>query len=135
VIECDEVVNHLIHEGVALGREDEVVAYAHRPRFGENDLEAKKRVHSPSATNVEIHVDSTVFVEDKVSDGICSLNCVGIRIEDGQEPGVILGDEGTRRSIRPKHVLAGRGATDSTRSHQREVIIACLSASRRTDTH
>ncbi|KAI3475437.1 hypothetical protein L1887_63205 [Cichorium endivia] len=105
VVEVDEVVDELVHEGMRLGCEHDVVGDADGDGLGEDDLEAEEGVEAAEAANVEVHVDAAVVVEDKVADGVGTLDGVRVGVKDGEEPVVVLFDEASRRGVGPEHVF------------------------------
>jgi len=63
-------------------------------------------IHPSSASNIEIHVDTSKVVKEEVSDRIRSLNVVFVGIVHLEERGVVFLHEGMSRFIRPEHIFA-----------------------------
>lgn len=106
VIERDQVVDRLRHEGVSFFCEHEVIGNANRYRFGEDDRENEERVEGSKAADVQIDIHASIVVEDKIPNGVGSLNGIRVGVEGVQEPGIVFCYELSRTRVRPKHILA-----------------------------
>ena len=106
MIESDEVMNRLGHERVPLFREHEVIGNANRYGLGEDDWKDEEGVEGAEATDVQIDVHAAVVVENEISNGVGSLNRVGVSLESVQEPGIVLSNEISRTRVCPEHILA-----------------------------
>jgi len=65
----------------------------------------KKRVETAVASIVQVNVDSTKVVEDKVANSIGALDGVGVAVESLEEPWVFLSDKLARLLVGPQLVL------------------------------
>jgi len=106
VIESDEVVDRLGHERVPLFREHEVIGNANGYGLGEDNWEDEERVEGAEASDVQIDVHAAVVVKNEISNGVGSLDRVGVSVEGVQEPGIVLSNEISRTRVCPEHVLA-----------------------------
>lgn len=106
MIERDEVVDRLRHEGVPLFREHEVIGNTNRYGFWEDNWEYEERVERAKAADVQIDVHPSIMMEDKIPNCVGSLNGVRVCVECVQEPGIVLGNELSRTRVRPEHILA-----------------------------
>lgn len=105
VVEGDEVVDDEVHKVVALLGHHDVVRDADGHGGGEDDVEVEEGIHALLAPDVEVHVDASVVVEDKVPDGVGALDRVGVAVERREEPRVMRGDELARRGVGPEDIL------------------------------
>ena len=99
-------MDRLGHEWMVLLGKHEVVGYANWDRPGKDDGEGEQRVDWALAANVNVHVDTTIMVEDEVADGVGTLDGVLVRVKGIEEPGVLGRDELARAGVCPEHVLA-----------------------------
>lgn len=106
VVKSDEVVDRLEEERVSLLSKDEVVGNADRNGLWENDGEMEQRIHGPLAANVQVDVDATIVVQDKVPDHVCALDSIWVVVVGVEEPRVMFSNELPRRFVRPELVLA-----------------------------
>lgn len=106
VVERDEVVDDEVHERVPLLREHEVVGHADGDGRGEDHVKVEERIEVAAAPDVEVHVDAAKVVQDEVPDDVGPLDRVRVAVKGREEPRVVLGDEGARRSVRPQFELA-----------------------------
>jgi hypothetical protein len=81
VIESDEIVDGLRHERVAFFREHEIIGDANWYRFWEDNREDEERVKGAKATNVQVDVHASIVVKHEISDGVSSLDGVGVGVE------------------------------------------------------
>jgi len=81
VIESDEVVDRLRHKRMPFFSEHEVIGNANRYRFGEDDWEHEEGVEGAKAADVQIDVHATVVVEHKISNGVGTLDGVGVGVK------------------------------------------------------
>lgn len=81
VIERDEVVDRLRHEGMTLFREHEVIGNTNRYRFGEDNWEYEERVERAKAADVQIDVHASIVVENEIPNCVGSLNRVRVCVE------------------------------------------------------
>lgn len=100
-VEGDETADDLFHEWVSFRTGHEVVTDADRDSLGEGDLEPEERVDVAVATNVEVHVNTPVVVQDEVADSVCALDVVLIPVEGGEEPGIVLCNELSGHGVGP----------------------------------
>lgn len=101
MIKGNEVVNGLCQEGMALFCEDEVVGNADRDGLGENDGVHQERVQRPQAANVKVEIDTSIMVENEVTNRVGTLDYVVVVVEGIKKPRVMLSDELARASICP----------------------------------
>lgn len=87
--------------------EHEIVGHTDRDGSGEDDGECKQRVYWALAADVQIHVDSTIVVQDEIADSVSTLDGIGVAVEGFQKPRVLLGDELARAGICPEYVFTG----------------------------
>jgi hypothetical protein len=78
VVKGDQVVYSLGHERVSFFRKHEIVRDADGYGTREDDWKDKKGVHPTKASNVEVHVNAAIMMEDEVANGIRSLNSIGV---------------------------------------------------------
>jgi hypothetical protein len=93
VIKRDEVVDRLFHERMALGGEHQVVANANWDGLGENDRILEEWVEWTHTPHVKIHVYAAIIVQDEIADSVRTLYWVGISVESGKEPRILLRNE------------------------------------------
>jgi hypothetical protein len=62
----------------------------------------EERVKGTVATIVEINVDTAIVCQDKVADGIGTLDGIGIRVKGLQEPGIFGSNEFPGEVIGPE---------------------------------
>lgn len=93
MIKCDEIVDRLFHERMALGREHQIVANANWDGLWEDDRILEQGIEWSDAPHVKIQVHAAVVVQDEIPDGVRALYGVGVPVEGGKEPRVLLGDE------------------------------------------
>jgi len=88
-----QVVYGLSHEWVLFFREHEIVRDADGYGARQDDRKDEKGIQSTKAANVEVHVDATIMMKDKVANGIRPLDTIRVRIECVEEPTIILCNE------------------------------------------
>lgn len=93
MIESHKIVDSLRHEGVTLLCEDEVVGDADRIGYGKNDGVGEKGINRADTSNVEVHVNTAVMIEDEVPNDVCTLNRIGVAVKSVKEPWILLSDE------------------------------------------
>ena len=81
MIESDEVVDRLRHERMPFLRKHEVIGNTDRYCFGEDDGVYEEGVEGTKAADVQIDVHAAIVMEDEVSNGVGSLNGVGVCVE------------------------------------------------------
>lgn len=86
--------------------EHKVVGDSQRVRPRQNDREGEQGVHRTKTANVQIDVDTTVVIQDEVTDSISALDRIRVAVEGLEEPGVLLRDELARGNVSPESVLA-----------------------------
>jgi hypothetical protein len=101
---------------MALCGEHKVVRNPDWDGFRENDLVLEQRVHTSNAPNVEVQVNPTIMMEDKVADSVRTLDRVLVAIKRVQKPRVEFFEERTGRLVRPKHVFAEKIEQMSTQN-------------------
>jgi hypothetical protein len=101
MVKGNQVVDSLSHEWVFLFRKHEVVRDADGYGTREDDGKDEEGVQRTKATNVEVHVNTAIMVEDEVADGIRPLDSIGVRIKLVEKPAVILRDKLARTGICP----------------------------------
>jgi hypothetical protein len=109
MVKGDEIVDSLCEEWMALFGKHEVIGHSNGDRLWEDDGVDEQRVERTYAPNIEVEIDATVVVENKVADGVCSLDGVRVVIEGVEEPRIVLGNEVARLFVCPEHVLTGSG--------------------------
>ena len=106
VVERDEVVNSLSHEGVTLLGKHEIVGDANRNGFGEDDGVGEERVEWAETADVQVEIDTSIMVQNEITNSVGTLNSVGVTVEGIQEPVVMFSDEFTGTCICPELVFA-----------------------------
>jgi len=106
VIELDEILNRLLHEGMVLLGKHKVVGNADRDGARQNDGVDKQWVDALETADVEVEINTAVVVEDKVADCVCALDRVLVCVEGGQKPGVVGCQEVAGFYVCPEHVFA-----------------------------
>ena len=81
VIESDKVVDRLRHERMPLFREHEIIGNANGYCFGEDNREDEERVERAKAANVQVDIHAPIVMENEISNGVGSLNGIGIGVE------------------------------------------------------
>ena len=81
MIEGDEVVDRLRHEGMPLFREHEIIGNTNGYRFGEDNRKDEERIERTKAADVQVDVYASVVMENEISDCVGSLNGIGIGVE------------------------------------------------------
>lgn len=120
MIKGTEVVNGLRQEGVTFFGEDKVIGNTDRDSFWENDGVYQEWVERAQTTNVKVEVDTSVMVQNKVTNGVGALDDVFVVVEGVKKPRVVLGDEFARIGICPQHVFAeGRIRQGACRTRER----------------
>jgi hypothetical protein len=93
VVKSNEVVDSLIHEGVVRRGKDEVIRNTDGDGLWEYNGVCEEGIEWLCAANVEIEVDTAIVVEDEVSDGIGTLDGVGVAVKGREEPWVVFFNE------------------------------------------
>lgn len=126
MIKGDEVVNGLRQKGVTLFREDEVIGNTDRYSLWQNDGVHQERVQRAQATNVKVEVDTSVMVQNEVTNRVGTLDHIFVVVEGIKKPRILLSDELARVGIRPQHVLAEAGVCvrqGACTKHARDVLV------------
>lgn len=93
MIERDQIVDCLRYERVAFLSEHEVVRYANRNRLGKDDRVDEQAIQRPATSHVKVEVNASIVVEDEITDSVCALDRICVRIVRVYEPGVFVCDE------------------------------------------
>lgn len=101
MVKCDEVVDSLLHERMSFCREHKVIGNTHRNSLGKCDRVGEERIHATKTPNVQININATKVVEDKITDGIRTLDVVLVTVKGLKEPRVILCNKSSRTVISP----------------------------------
>ena len=86
-------MNSLFHEGMALFCKYEVVGDTDGDCFWQDYGIYEERVEGSGASDVEVHIDAAIMVQDEVADGVCTLDGICIVVKGIEEPRVMLGDK------------------------------------------
>lgn len=111
MVEGNEVVNGLGHEGMALLGEHEIIGDADGNGTGKDDGVGEEGIERADATNVEVNVNTTVMIEYEVPDGVGPLDGVGVAVKCVEEPRVLICYELAGTRVCPQFVLAGYAKT------------------------
>jgi hypothetical protein len=83
VIECNQVVNGLLHEWVSLFSEHEVIRDPYGDGSGKNDRIYEKRVEWSQTAHIEIEIHSSEVIKDKVANSVGALDRIRISVKRG----------------------------------------------------
>ena len=86
VVKAHEVVDGLLQERMSFFCEHEVVGDSYGNCLWQNDGVDKKWIQRFQAPDIKINVDTAIVVENKVPDGVCTLDRVDIVVERIKEP-------------------------------------------------
>ena len=86
MIECDQVMDSLLHERVAFFSKHKIIGDTDRDGFGQNDGKHEERVEWPKTTDVEIQIHASIVMENEVTDRVRTLDGIGIGIKRREKP-------------------------------------------------
>jgi len=82
-------------------REHEVIGNTHRNCLGEDDGVGEEWIHTTKTPNVQIDINATKVMEDKITDGISTLNVILIPVKGLEEPRVMLCNKSSGANVGP----------------------------------
>lgn len=87
-------------------RKHQVVGHTNRDGLWEYNRVHEEGVNWSKAANVQVYVNTTIMVEDKVANSVCTLNWVAVVVERIEEPRIVFRNKFAGASICPEHVSA-----------------------------
>lgn len=93
MVEGNEIVDGLLQKWVAFLRKYKVVGDPNWNSLGEDHRIDEERIHGAYAADIEVQVNATVIVKNKIPNCISTLDGVGIVVESFEEPRIFLSNE------------------------------------------
>jgi hypothetical protein len=114
VVKGNEVVDRLEEEWMPLLSKDKVVGDADGVCLWENDGKVEEGIHGPLTANVEVDIDATIVMQNKIPDHVGTLDGIWVVVVGVEEPRVMFRNELPGRIVCPELVLAA-GPVNSLR--------------------
>jgi len=111
-----EILNHLQEERMFRFGHQEIVGKPEGFRFRDDGRMRQEKIAIAFTDNIQIGIDSTVFIKDKIPGCINPLNSVGVTPVCIRKPWIPLRNETFQVGVGPEHVLPIRVATLPGRS-------------------
>ena len=93
MVEIDEIVDSLLKQRVVLFCKHKVVRNANGNGLWKDDGEYEERIDWAKASNIQIDIDTSIMIENKVPNSVSTLDGICIIVKGIEKPRIMLCDK------------------------------------------
>lgn len=93
---------------MALLCKHQVVGHTNGDGLWEEHRVREEGIDRSKTTNVQVDINAPVVIEDKVANGVCTLNWVAVVVKCIEEPRIVFSNKFARDSVCPEHISTVR---------------------------